>query len=58
VKTLEKIESAIKHLEFIHQKAEELALKWFPDIEKYPQQKRIAVLSVMKMLMEIIQRGE
>jgi len=55
VKVLEeKLESTIRLIRLVHQKAEELAREWFPDVEKYPQQKRIAVLSLMRMIIEVM----
>jgi len=50
----EKLESAVRLIKLVHEKAEELAKEWFPDVEKYPQQKRIAVLSLMRMIIEVM----
>ena len=50
----EKLKSAIQLIKLVHEKAEELAKEWFPDVEKYPQQKRIAVLSLMRMMIELM----
>ena len=50
----EKLESVVRLIGLVHKKAEELAREWFPDVEKYPQQKRIAVLSLMRMMIEIM----
>jgi len=41
-------------IRLVHEKAEELAREWFPDVEKYPQQKRIAILSLMRMIIEVM----
>ena len=50
----EKLESAVQLIRLVHDKAEKLAKEWFPDVEKYPQQKRIAILSLMRMIIEIM----
>ena len=50
----EKLESAVQLIRLVHEKAEELAMEWFPDVERYPQQKRIAVLSLMRMIIEVM----
>lgn len=50
----EKLESAVQLIRLVHEKAEELAKEWFPDVERYPQQKRIAVLSLMRMIIEVM----
>ena len=50
----EKLESAVQLIRLVHDKAEKLAKEWFPDVEKYPQQKRIAILSLMRMIIEVM----
>jgi hypothetical protein len=42
-----------KTIEEIYAEAEKLVVKWFPDIEKYPKEKRITILSIMKMQVDL-----
>jgi len=51
------LESAVEIIELVYAEAEKLAKKWFPDVEEYPQQKRIAILSLMKMIIDLIMKG-
>jgi hypothetical protein len=50
----EQLEDAARKLERTYEKAAELTKRWFPDTEKYIQQKRIAILSLMRMLIDVI----
>jgi len=49
----ERLEFAVEKLKKVHEVAEKLAVEWFEDVKKYPNQRRMAVLSIMKMLIDI-----
>lgn len=51
------LESAVEIIQLAYVEAEKLAKKWFPDVEEYPQQKRIAILSLMKMIIDLMMKG-
>lgn len=38
----------------LHKAAEELTKEWYPDTEKYPAQKRMSELALMKMFVDLI----
>jgi len=50
------VEEAVRTVEKVYEYAEKLVVKWFPDVEKYNQQKRIAILSVMKMIIDVMSK--
>lgn len=46
-------EVAVKLLKAFHAEAEKLAKEWWPDTAKYPAQKRMAELALMRLLIQI-----
>jgi len=50
------VEEAVRTIEKVYECAEKLVVKWFPDTEKYIQQKRIAILSLMKMIIDVMSK--
>jgi len=46
-------EDVVAWLKHVHEEAERLVKEWWPDTAKFPAQKRMGELAVMKMLIDI-----
>lgn len=53
IATIGEVRTMTKTIEEIHAEAEKLTLQWWPDTAKYPKEKRMSELSIMKMLVDL-----